>query len=113
MKNNGGTMLELTESAQKELEAFFSGKEKDTIRIYLAPGGCSGPRLALALDAATDDDLSEDQGRFTFCINKELLAQVEGVKIDLTYMGFMVEPSVPLPNAGGGCGGCSGGCGTN
>lgn len=46
-------MLELTESAQKELAAFFEGKEKSTIRVYLAPGGCSGPHLALALDAAT------------------------------------------------------------
>ena len=94
-------MLELTESAQKELAAFFEGKEKSTIRVYLAPGGCSGPHLALALDAATDEDMSEDQGGFTFCINKELLAQVEGVKIDLSYAGFTVEPTVPLPQTGG------------
>lgn len=106
-------MLELTESAQKELAAFFEGKEKSTIRIYLAPGGCSGPHLALALDAATDEDTSEDQGGFTFCINNELLAQVEGVKIDLSYMGFVVEPTVPLPQTGGGCGSCSGGCGSH
>ena len=66
---------------------------------------------ALALDAATDEDMSEDQGGFTFCINKELLAQVEGVKIDLSYSGFTVEPTVPLPQAGGGCSSCSGGCG--
>jgi len=106
-------MLELTESAQKELAAFFEGKEKSTIRIYLAPGGCSGPHLALALDAATDEDTSEDQGGFTFCINNELLAQVEGVKIDLSYMGFVVEPTVPLPQTGGGCSSCSGGCGSH
>lgn len=106
-------MLELTESAKKELTAFFDGKEKSPIRIYLAPGGCSGPRLALALDAANDGDMSEEQSGFTFCINKELLAQVEGVKIDLTHMGFVVEPTVPLPQAGGGCSGCSGGCGSH
>ncbi|WP_165177453.1 IscA/HesB family protein [Desulfovibrio sp. ZJ369] len=105
-------MLELTESARKELEAYFADKEKSTIRIYLAPGGCSGPRLMLALDAATDQDQAEEQGGFTFCINKELLAQVQGVKIDLTYMGFAVEPAVPLPQSGGGCGGCCGGCGS-
>ena len=104
-------MLELTESAQKELAAFFEGKEKSTIRVYLAPGGCSGPHLALALDAATDEDMSEDQGGFTFCINNELLAQVEGVKIDLSYAGFTVEPTVPLPQTGGGCSSCGGGCG--
>lgn len=32
-------MFELTESARKELEAYFTDKEKATIRVYLAPGG--------------------------------------------------------------------------
>jgi len=32
-------MLELSQSAQKELEAYFSDKERGNIRIYLAPGG--------------------------------------------------------------------------
>ena len=32
-------MLELTEAARKELEAYFAGKEKSAIRVYLAPGG--------------------------------------------------------------------------
>lgn len=31
-------MLELSESARKELESYFSGKEKETIRIHLAGG---------------------------------------------------------------------------
>ena len=32
-------MLELSESARKELEAYFTDKERGTIRIYFAPGG--------------------------------------------------------------------------
>ena len=44
-------MLELTDSACKELESYFADKEKSDIRIYLAPGGCCGPQLMLA-DAA-------------------------------------------------------------
>lgn len=32
-------MFEITESALKELEAYFADKEKTPIRIYLAPGG--------------------------------------------------------------------------
>ncbi len=32
-------MVEVSESASKELEAYFAGKEKGSIRIYLAPGG--------------------------------------------------------------------------
>ncbi len=53
-------MFELTEGARQELDAYFTDKEKSSVRIYLAPGGCSGPRLALALDAPGDDDQRDD-----------------------------------------------------
>jgi Fe-S cluster assembly iron-binding protein IscA len=104
-------MLELTESAQKELEAYFENKEKATIRIYAATGCCGPARLALALDEPTVDDLTEEKGGFTFCMSKDLLAQVQGVTVNTGYMGFMVESIVPLPVAEGGCGTCGGGCG--
>jgi Fe-S cluster assembly iron-binding protein IscA len=32
-------MLELTDAARKELEAYFTDKERGNIRIYLAQGG--------------------------------------------------------------------------
>lgn len=32
-------MIQLTETAQKELDAFFTDKPKSGIRVYLAPGG--------------------------------------------------------------------------
>jgi hypothetical protein len=31
-------MLKLTENARKELEAYFAGRERGTIRVYLASG---------------------------------------------------------------------------
>ena len=34
----GGTMLELSETARKELEAFFADKKKETIRVYSVNG---------------------------------------------------------------------------
>lgn len=69
----------------------------------------------MALDEPNDQDQTEEQDGFTFCINKTLLEQVKGVKIDLTYMGFAVEPTVPLAAAegGGACGSCSSGCGSH
>lgn len=107
-------MVEISPDAKKELDAYFEGKEKSPIRVYLAPGGCSGPRLALALDEPGADDSTEEAEGFNFCINKELLDQIKSVKIDLTDMGFLVEPEEPLPMAaGGGCGGCCGGCGSH
>ena len=106
-------MLELTDAARKELEAYFADKKKATIRIYAA-AGCCGSRLALALDESNDEDHTEENNGFIFCIKKDLLEQIQGVKVDLTYMGFAVEPLVPLEGSGGGsCSGCgsSAGCG--
>lgn len=107
-------MFELTDAAKKELEAYFEGKDPATIRIFLAPGGCSGAALRLALDDAGDDDKSENLGGFNFCINNDLLTQVGGGTIDVGPMGFVITPTNPLPEtAGGGCGGCCGGCGSH
>ena len=106
-------MLELTESARKELEAFFADKEKETIRIY-ASSSCCGPRLGMALDESHDTDEVLEKDGFTFCMDKDLLAQVKSVKVDLTYMGFAIEPEVPLPaGEGGGCSSCGSGCGSS
>ena len=84
------------------------------IRIYscLAEGGRGSRWLWMS---QMIQDQSENKAAFTFCINKDLLAQVQGVKIDLTYMGFAVEPTVPLAAADGGsaCGSCSSGCGSH
>mgnify|MGYP002770984777 CR=1 FL=1 len=74
-------MIVLSENARKELEAYFADKERQTIRVYLAPGGCSGPRLVLALDEPGDEDARFEQDGFAFCINNELLQQVKSVSI--------------------------------
>lgn len=106
-------MLEMSKDAKKELDAYFEGKEKGAIRIYLAPGGCSGPMLNLALDEPTADDNTEELEGYTFCIAKPLAEQTGNIKIDLGPMGFALEPEKPLPKPAGGsaCGGCCGGCG--
>jgi hypothetical protein len=64
----------------------------------------------LALDGSTNDDAQFNEGGFSFCINKELLAKIGGVTIDMTYMGFSVSPTNPLENSGASsaCGGCAG-----
>ena len=68
------------------------------------------------LDEPTPEDKVFEQDGFTFCIAGDLLETVGGVSIDLTYMGFSVEPEIPLANTGGSsCGGScsSGSCGTH
>ena len=103
-------MITVSESAHNELDAYFADKEKSPIRIFLAPGGCSGPRLSLALDEPTDkDSVFEDNG-LTFSVENSLLEQTGAIEIDLTAMGFSVQSANPLN--GGGCSGCGGGCGS-
>ena len=104
-------MLTLSESAVKELKEFFTDREMSPIRIYLAPGGCGGPRLALALDAPGADDEVVELDGFTFCINSDLFTQTGEVSVDVTHMGFAVDSANPM-GGGGGCRGCvaSGGC---
>jgi len=101
-------MFALTEDARKELEAFFTGKEKQTIRVH-AVSSCAGPRLALALDEPNDKDVTGEADGFSFCMDKELQAEAGSISIDLSYMGFVVTPEKPL-SGGGGCSSCGGGC---
>ncbi len=99
-------MINLEASAKQELDAYFADKEKSAIRVYLAPGGCSGPRLALALDEPNEDDATAETGGYSFAINKMLLEQIQGATIKVAGGGFMIEPDIALPNSGGGCSGC-------
>lgn len=108
-------MITVSESAVKELDEFFTDKEKSPIRVYLAPGGCSGPRLALALDKPGDGDAVEAQGSYTFCVAKDLFETTGDISIDLSYMGFAVDSVNSVGGGGCGCGGCgsSSGCGSS
>lgn len=107
-------MLELTDTAKAELINYFKDNESSPIRIFLAPGGCSGPRLSLALDKPGDDDVVTEFGDdITVIMDKKLFDEAQPIKIDLTYAGFTVESSLeitPAEGDGGGCGGCCG-CG--
>ena len=107
-------MITLSENARKELDAYFDGKEKAGVRVFLATGGCSGARLALALDEPTaGDEIFENSG-YTLCIEKDLYKQAGDVSIDMSYMGFVVESALEIPGLGmGGCGSCGGGCDTH
>ena len=106
-------MISLSENARKELDAYFADKEKSSVRVFLATGGCSGARLALALDEATADDEVFQNNGYDLCIEKDLYKQTGNVSIDMSYMGFMVESELEVPGVGmgGGCSSCGGGCG--
>ena len=108
-------MINVSESAQQELTKHFEGKDVQPIRVHLADGGCSGPRLSLAIDELRDGDKSVEQGAFTFLINEDLAQASGNVTIDMSEYGFTVDSENHLGGGGCGCssgGGCgSGGCG--
>ncbi len=68
----------------------------------------------MALDEPKDTDEVFKEGDFTFCIEKDLLATVESIKIGMSYMGFQVDSGKPLPGgaSAAGCAGCGGSCST-
>ena len=112
-------MITLTESAKGQLEKYFADKDRSDIRVFIASGGCSGPRLSLALDEAGDGDKRFESDGFGFVVDNELAEAAGGLTIDMTYYGFTVEALNDLGLGGacnpGGCGtesGCGcGGCG--
>ncbi len=105
-------MITVTESALGELKNYFADKEASPVRVHLANGGCSGPRLSLALDEKRDGDTAVEEGGLTFLISNELAEATGAVTIDMSQYGFIVDSENPV--GGGGCGcSSSGSCGTS
>ena len=108
-------MITLTQDAEKELTAYFAANPdvQKSVRLYLAPGGCCGPAVAMALDEANDQDETEEVAGIMFCTSKTFYANVGAFTVDANYTGFHITTEKPLPNTGGqgGCASCGGGCG--
>ena len=102
-------MISLSDAAKTQLDAYFEGKDKAPIRVFLS-GGCCGPKLSLALDEVRDGDESFEAGGYTLLAEKALLAASGKISIDMTEYGFSVESENELGGGGGSCG--SGGCGS-
>jgi hypothetical protein len=81
-------MVEITEAARRELDEYFADKEKAPIRIYLSAGGCSGPRLALALDEAGETDDLFEAGGYQFIVDKDLAVQARPCAWTCPTWGF-------------------------
>ena len=105
-------MLEMTTDAKAAFDGYFADKTKETIRIYVA-GGCSGPQLALALDAKKDEDEVLDVNGYEFVVEKALYEEAKPITIDANPMGFAITSAMKFPEGqgGGSCGSCCGGCG--
>ena len=82
------------------------------VRVYFAGYGCSGPSFALALDEEVvgEDVICELEG-IRFIMNQnEFLTYGNVIIQEVPNRGFIVKVE-NMPEGGGGCSGCSGGCG--
>ena len=96
-------MLRVTETAQKEFNNYFNGKEVKPVRIFLADQGCGGPSIGMAVDELKEDDICYDIGKMKYIIDKGLLHNARPIEIDYKEGGFAVKSNL---NLGGGCSSC-------
>lgn len=86
------------------------------VRVYAAPGGCSGVSFGMTFtDDIGDQDGVRDFDGFKIVVDDGTLDYLRGVEIDFVDQGDGNATFVfnNLPSMGGGCGSCgssSGGC---
>lgn len=103
-------MFVLNPAAKEQLDMHFNGKDKESIRIYLA-SGCGGPRLGLALDDTKDSDQVFEIEGYSFLMENDLFEQAKPVTVTFDQgMGFAVQSSIVFPESGDGCSSGGGGC---
>ena len=106
-------MVEVTESATKQIAEYFNGKEASPIRIFLNEGGWGGPSLAMALDEPKEsDEVYEIEGH-KYIVDKDFMEKAKPVKVDFSEYGFKLSSNIDFGQVDSGCSGCSttGSCG--
>jgi iron-sulfur cluster assembly protein len=107
-------ILTVSDSAAEKAKTVLEqrGKAEAALRLFVAGGGCSGPRYGMAIAEAPEaEDTVYTHGGVTFLIDPESLPFVQGAEVDYVEdtmkSGFTIfNPSVQ--SSGGGCGGgCS------
>ena len=97
-------MIEVTESATKQIAEYFNGKEVSPIRIFLNEGGWGGPSLAMALDEPKDSDEAYEIEGYKYIADKDFMEKAKPVKIDFTSYGFKLSSNIDFNS---GCSSCS------
>lgn len=90
------------------IKAVMAEQEHDSVRIYIAGMGCSGPTFGLTLDKEGVDDVKSEEHELTFLMAKDNYDQVGDMIVELTSGGYVVKPVTPLAVD---CGSCAGSCG--
>jgi len=98
-------MVEVTESATKQIAEYFKDKEVSPIRIFLNAGGWGGPAPAMALDESKETENVYEIDGSTYIVDKEFLEEVKPIKVDFSVMGFKIDCGVDF-GSGSECSSC-------
>ncbi|MBI9012587.1 MAG: hypothetical protein JEZ08_10195 [Clostridiales bacterium] len=90
------------------IKIVMADQEYDSIRLYIAGMGCSGPTFGLTLDKEGVNDVKSEEHGLTFLMTKDNYDQVGDMIVELTSAGYLVKPVTALEV---GCASCAGSCG--
>lgn len=89
-------MISMDEAARDILDRYFYDHDLSPVRVYIATGGKSGPKLALKPDIQLDGDVVFDVEDYTFIMSPHLVKQLGNIHIIPYDMGFEVIAEHPL-----------------
>ena len=82
-------MLEVTDKAIEMIKDYLEKNSMDSpLRVYMSPGGWSGPAFGLALDEPKETDEVYEIKEVTFLIDKAIKKYLKGIKVDYNEEGF-------------------------
>ena len=97
-------MIEITDSAVRQLRALVGAAAEKGLRIGIAKGGCSGLQYEMTLGEARPDDVTVEREGVKFFVDQDSATLVRGSTLDyqdaLTGAGFQILN----PNAARTCG---------
>lgn len=96
-------MINVTETAQEQIKAYFEDKELKPIRIFLN-NGCGGAQLAMAIDDKKSSDSVYEINGVEYLMDTELLQDAKPVEIGFSGMGFQLTSSLNLSSGCSSCG---------
>ena len=103
-------MFEVTEKAMEMIREFQKDKDNiPPIRLKVFPSSCGPPALQMTLDEHQESDETFHDGGLTFLIDKQLLEEVQPIKIDYVHTasgagdGFSISANLSKAVSSGRC----------
>lgn len=100
--NLGRPLFEVTAKACQAVSAFFAGREKKPLRVYVSGTGAERA-LAIALDRERTTDMVYEIDGATWVINRSFLEKAQPVCIDHGADGFEIAARIDLSSPCAGC----------